>query len=475
MRKRPRTQRLAHSSTARLAQIAIIVLGTYLLLLFATGIIGVGLLVRSQERFLPDYLELVGRAISDPPRDYFWLLQVITDPETGALSDELLAIYGASIDWENLSDSIEGASREAFIQSAHLLTPTGEIILDTQGEIPPEPERHLFQETEQDAIAQAASGETVANPSAQGRYVYMPVEYPDGELAALLRLESSEHQNVRLQLMRNRLIGGFFIAAVILALLYYSTIRLVRRTLDAERTAAQAGRLRALGTMTAGIAHEIRNPLGILTLQIEELKALAAQLAESKQRNQITEIANDLETDTQRLKALTEQFLQFSTDSHPAERHQFRNIDAVEVARSLVKLWGKGLRPERREIVTRLPEEPCHVHFSEDSLRQILLNLLRNADEAIGNDHGRIELGLRRTDRVEIWVEDNGPGIEPAIQAQLFDPFFTTRAGGTGLGLSLSRNLAEAAGGDLKVESTPGKGTRFTLTLPWSAEKTDST
>jgi signal transduction histidine kinase len=102
----------------------------------------------------------------------------------------------------------------------------------------------------------------------------------------------------------------------------------------------------------------------------------------------------------------------------------------------------------------------------EDKLRQVMLNLLRNADEAIGDKDGAITITLRRQQgNVQISVTDTGPGIPVDVASQVFDPFFTTRADGTGLGLSVSRAIAEAAGGSLTVQSTLGEGAVFVLTL----------
>ena len=469
-RKQPQNTRRA----ARSAQGAIVLLGIYLLVVFFSGLILVQLLSRTQERFLADYLGLVGRSIAEPPREYFYFLEFLTDPETGQLSEEELKNFQGTFAWENLADSLRSASSEAFVERLHLLTPGGQVILDGSGPPPDPASRDQFAEEGTAAISQAAEGETVSLPRegrSMQRTVYMPVrnkQEQGGRVVALLRIESGTGQFAELARLRRRLFVGFWISIGILVFLYIATIRLIRRTINAERAASQADRLRALGTMTAGIAHEIRNPLGILTLQIEELRETIRQVEDRDQRASLASIAEDLASDTKRLKGLTEQFVSFgSGGAEAAGETRPAKIDAAEAARQLLKIWKKSVDPQRREIVEEIAEDSLPVFFTEDALRQILLNILRNADEALGDQSGQIKVRVfERDGYAAISVEDTGPGIDPAMQRQLFDPFFTTKADGTGLGLSLSRSLAQRAGGDLTVESTPGEGARFALLLP---------
>lgn len=473
--KKPREPQHA----ARSAQWAIIGLGIYLVVLFLSGVILLQLVIRNQQNFLPDYLTLVGRTITDPPRDYFFFLEFLTDPETGDLDEEQIAYYSELLPWENVADSLRAASGEKLVQSAHLLTPAGEIILNDEGEVPGPLERSRFVQREGDWIAQAAEGDVYIPPQQPitgKRLAFLPVRIKAedgsaGKVVGVLRMETVNPRFGDLARLRNRMIVGFILSGAVLGFLYFVTVRLVRRVIEAEQAASQADRLRAMGTMTAGIAHEIRNPLGIVTLQIEEMRALLDSVEDEKLRATFEAITADLQEEARRLKNLTEQFVKFSGGGE-AEHIEPVEIDTVEQISRLVKIWEKGLSPEKRRVSLHLPEGAeeqarCRATFTHDGLRQVLLNLLRNADEAIGERKGEIRIDVRRRqDEVEISVADNGPGIDPATQRQLFDPFFTTKSSGTGLGLSLSRSLAQSAGGDLTVASTAGKGARFVLTLP---------
>ncbi|HMX63705.1 MAG TPA: ATP-binding protein, partial [Candidatus Sumerlaeota bacterium] len=132
------------------------------------------------------------------------------------------------------------------------------------------------------------------------------------------------------------------------------------------------------------------------------------------------------------------------------------------------KMWSRGLSPELRTVSNHSDAPDAAVFFPADRLRQIVLNLLRNADEALGKNKGEIRVIVARdkANQASITVTDNGPGISDNILDQIFDPFFTTRAEGTGLGLSLSRAFAQAGGGTLTAESEEGKGAKFVLVLP---------
>jgi signal transduction histidine kinase len=282
-------------------------------------------------------------------------------------------------------------------------------------------------------------------------------------VVAILRMEGDNFE--RLVTLRSRLFFGLLLSMGVLLFLWFWTLKMVKRTIEAERSAAQSDRLRALGTMTAGIAHEIRNPLGIISLQAEELKALSAEVADPTLREALQATTADLQKEARRLKDLTHSFLAFSKASSATNKEAPR-VDVNGCVEGTVRLWQKGLRPELRTVRFEPAARTVSAIMQEDRLKQILLNLLRNADEALGSQVGEITVAVEPSgNHVRISIRDNGPGISREAQAQIFDPFFTTRAEGTGLGLSLSRALAEAAKGNLEVNSELGAGATFTLTL----------
>jgi signal transduction histidine kinase len=460
------------TGTARFARLAIITLGIYLLLLHLTALYIVRIGFETVDSNSAEYLQRLARRFCEPARDYFWVLPYTWDPEDFSVDEQSLATYRELADWRNLVDSLASTGVEPRIARADLLTPGGEILLTRDGTTPSADSRGRFVEEDGIAIAAAARGQLSVSsltPRNPVKRVYAPVATREGEIVAILRLEGEAPAG--LVTLRNRLLTGVLFSFGVLAFLWWGTMQLVRRTIEAERAAAQSDRLRALGTMTAGIAHEIRNPLGIIQLQIEELKAAIQTLDAGTVRQSMASTLSDLHQEVKRLKGLTQSFLDFTKASEPQGAPGER-INLSSETNETVSLWRKGLDPSRRDVRVELPAGPIMVAFPKDRLRQILLNLLRNADEALAGEKGTIQISLERAaGRVMLVVGDSGPGIPPGAHEQIFDPFFTTRAEGTGLGLSLSRALAQAAGGTLVAANRPGGGAVFTLTLPEASQE----
>ena len=454
--------------------LAVAALGVTLLAL-NLGVFGLlRLLTHQQEQYLGEYLELVGRAIAEPPRDYFWILEVVADPATGEVYEDAFQAYRDSLDWRNLEDSLSGALREGLIREASLVSRAGYVLIvarqeegANEGLLPLD----RLPSGELPAVQEAWHGDFTTPDERPGPAVaerlYFPLRDEGGQTLAVIRLDVHPDSYTALHELHNRLVFGFLAGSAVLVALWILTARAIRRSIHAERAASQADRLRALGTLTAGLAHEIRNPLGIIQLQIEELREALAKPGDPKLKELIRENIQGLQDETRRIRNLTGRFLQFSRRSSE-EEDPAPELDAAQVTAQIVRMWSKGLNPERRKVeVTNQAHGALHVRFPQDRLTQILINLLRNADEAIGERQGRIRVSLaQRAGAVEIAVADDGPGIDAPTLRRIFDPFFTTRPEGTGLGLSLSRTYAEAYGGSLEADSAPGSGSVFTLRLP---------
>jgi two-component system sensor histidine kinase HydH len=229
-------------------------------------------------------------------------------------------------------------------------------------------------------------------------------------------------------------------------------IRALKEEVDRSR------RLAAVGKLAAGVAHEIRNPLS-------SIKGFATWFRERyRHLEEDRSIADVMIGEVERLNRSVTQLLEFA---RPVPR-DLRPVHVREIiAHSLMlvehdlKAAGIGAQTEvktRRETMTADP----------DLLKQILLNLYLNAVQAMESG-GRLTVTVSdgdREDTVLIEVADTGRGIDPGDLDRIFDPYFTTRPGGTGLGLAMVHRAVEALGGDIRVESTPGEGSRFTLRLP---------
>jgi signal transduction histidine kinase len=221
-----------------------------------------------------------------------------------------------------------------------------------------------------------------------------------------------------------------------------------------EERLVQAERLATIGRFASQIAHEIRNPLSSITLNVEMLED-ELNASNHEARSLIRSVLKELD----RLNDIVSEYLQFSRFPKPHLKRG--HVDAV--IHELVETF-KAPAAVKIEMAL-IPSSP-EVWLDDRLLRQVLENLVRNGTEAIqGNGSVRIETEV--IDRfLVIRVHDTGHGIPPEIQARLFEPFFTTKAHGTGLGLATSQQIIFEHNGHLVVESHPGQGSTFSILLP---------
>jgi signal transduction histidine kinase len=234
-------------------------------------------------------------------------------------------------------------------------------------------------------------------------------------------------------------------------------VALVDRTREREmeRRVQTQDRLSSLGLFTAGIAHEINNPLEGIGNYVALLERGKAD--EGRRAFLLRQVRGGLE----RIQAIVGDLLRFARTSPDEGRADL--AAAVEGALSMARFTEhlSGVTVERSGL-----DAPLFVRGSGRRLEQVLLNLLLNAGRAMGG-RGRIAIAARRAegDWVELAVEDEGPGIAPEDLPRLFDPFFT-KSGGSGLGLSVSYGIVRTIGGELFVEHRAGGGARFVVRLP---------
>ncbi|ORJ55853.1 sensor histidine kinase [Geothermobacter hydrogeniphilus] len=224
----------------------------------------------------------------------------------------------------------------------------------------------------------------------------------------------------------------------------------------AEQQLRRRDRLAALGEMAAGVAHEIRNPLGIITSTAQLLQQRREQSGPDAM-----ELLGIIQEESTRLNRLITDFLTFGRDTRA-------NLQPCDL-KGLIDRTVDGFRPvaDQAGVVLRV-ETPATVTVRADSnlLQQVLLNLLLNGVQACTPGQ-EISVSLEQTDsRALVRVSDTGQGIDPGLHDKIFNPFFTTRDKGTGLGLANAHKLIEAQNGELDFSSTPGRGSTFTLSLP---------
>ncbi|AMV70589.1 sensor histidine kinase PilS, PAS domain-containing [Desulfuromonas sp. DDH964] len=233
-------------------------------------------------------------------------------------------------------------------------------------------------------------------------------------------------------------------------------VRDLREIKAMEEALERSRRHAALGRMAAGIAHEIRNPLGTL-------RGFAQYFAKfGKKDPHAGEYAELMVGEVDRLNRTISALLQFARPREPEPEE----IDLGGLLRRTARLLQDDLAA--RNLTFQLDPPAGTVTFTADSdlLTQVLINLLQNA-QAATEAGGEIRLGASAQDvEIRFWVEDTGKGMTPEERSRMFDPFFTTRKTGTGLGLAMVHQIVEQHGGRIEVESAPEKGTRVEVILP---------
>ena len=235
---------------------------------------------------------------------------------------------------------------------------------------------------------------------------------------------------------------------------------------EMEARLARSERLAALGTLLAGIVHELNNPLAYTLLGIDQALSQLERVPFSPDTAALGELLREVQGGAQRVASIVGQ-LRSTSQPEATDRDA---IDLRGVIQTALRVAGNEIR-HRARLITELGEVPPIVG-SAARLEQVLLNLLVNAAQsfvAAGADNEiRIRLHEGAGGTVVLDVIDNGVGIPAEVLPRIFDPFFTTKAVGVGMGLGLSicHNIVTAHGGTLDVDSTPGRGTRFRLTLP---------
>jgi signal transduction histidine kinase len=253
-------------------------------------------------------------------------------------------------------------------------------------------------------------------------------------------------------------------ALVALGVLIYRMLIVPLRMMvvDRDEALAHSEKLAALGTLAAGVAHEIRNPLTAMKARLYTLRRTVVNDAV------LTDL-DSIQRDADRLEKIVRDVLGYARTPIP----RYERFDLAEWLHELVV----ALRPEMVAAKIALllkPGDPLALEADPDQLRQVVLNLARNSREALEGRAGSITLTWHEgtwnfrfgpEPGVVLVLEDDGPGIPADVRPRLFDPFFTTKASGTGLGLAIVARITDAHRGSIAYETAPGHGTRFEIRL----------
>ena len=254
------------------------------------------------------------------------------------------------------------------------------------------------------------------------------------------------------------LIGGA-LGAVIFAL---ATSWMRKRIATLERRALQAERLAEIGSLTGGLAHEIKNPLSTIQLNLQLLQE--DLLPENPAYTRLVSRLGTVHRETSRLKDILDDFLRYAgrieLDRKPVELNG--------LLEELVDFFTPQAQVQRVQLRLKKHPTPVVAELDAKLIKQAVLNLLINGLQAIGDSvGGELILSLSvQGKRAVIDVIDTGPGIPPETLERIFQAYYTTKKGGTGIGLAMARRITEEHGGEIGVRSDVGKGSDFWMALP---------
>lgn len=235
-----------------------------------------------------------------------------------------------------------------------------------------------------------------------------------------------------------------------------------RRLQDAHVSLVRSEKLASVGLLTAGIAHEIGNPISIILGYVELLQR------DDVTPEELCEYIAQIEGAAQRVNNIIKDLLDFSRPTSVASA----TADTCDVARRSLKLLAPQKRFRKVKATTAFEAPSLHARIDDGRLQQVLVNLLLNAADAMSGS-GLVTLRIWRDgDKVLLEIADKGPGIAEENVLRIFDPFFSTKGpgAGTGLGLSICHTIITTYGGDIRVRSRVGEGTSFVIELPAAAD-----
>jgi signal transduction histidine kinase len=239
---------------------------------------------------------------------------------------------------------------------------------------------------------------------------------------------------------------------------------------DNQEDLIQARKIAAIGTFTAGIAHELNNPINNIVLTAESMKEEYGEVMDEDS----TEMLQDILSQAERAADIVKNLLDFSRTEKPT----FTRITPAHILTSSLKLVKNQLRMAGIQLETHVTPDLPFIRGNKRNLQQVFTNLLFNAIQATPSG-GTIAIAVDRAEEpgfVRFAIEDTGPGIPDEIQHKIFEPFFSTKevGKGTGLGLAVTYSIVQHHGGKIEVLSETGHGARFTVLLPIIAPESEN-
>ena len=289
----------------------------------------------------------------------------------------------------------------------------------------------------------------------------------EGPPAGIVRV-GFERDRMDQILERNRhflfLSTGFIVLAGLFSLwfVFQNQKRHLARIEEMRKRLEQSERLSSLGQLAAGVAHEIRNPLNAISMASQRLQReyMPCEQDKGAEFGRLTGVIRD---EIRRLNVIIEDFLTFSR----SRRLELREFSLTEVIQKLARLMGEEARVRGIALTVRSGQDSLMVPMDVDKLQQALINIVKNAMESIeGTGSIDIVMEKRPGERAVVRISDTGSGLAPGEIEKIFDPDYTTKEKGLGLGLPIAFEIVRGHGGTIRVQSSPGRGTTFEVELP---------
>lgn len=352
------------------------------------------------------------------------------------------------------------------LEGAFIIDRGFRVLVDGQRELPLD-SRRTYLKLDSAAIAQAWQGEISVAPIhvVQGnrfKNVYAPIRDISLEVVALLVLEANADFFEILGLFKRGLIIGSLVSFGLMIVFSFFISWMIALLIRTHESLRRSEKLAVMGQMAASMAHEIRNPLGIIKSTADVLKEKYAD------KQQPDELFDYISEEVRRLNHLVNNFLSLAREP----KLNFKSANLNEVIQRAAAAIERERLGKKIMIQFTAAEQLQLERLDEDALQQVLFNMLINSIQAI-TDEGRIDITLQRVtlknkNYAQIQISDTGIGIEGDLD-RIFEPFYSTKSSGSGLGLAISKQIIEKHGGRIAVTSRPGEGTTFQLYLPLEA------
>jgi signal transduction histidine kinase len=359
---------------------------------------------------------------------------------------------------EFVRDQLDRIVERHDLEDIFLVEPDGVLTYDRAGGGPGG--RNPFLDLDRVAFRTAAAGTAAASPAIEVRgawlkAAYAPVTDWDGTVGAVLGVTAGGGFYAQVPALRRTLAGVSLGSAALVALLAAVFFGMSRRLARTETALSHAETLAAMGIMAAGVAHEVRNPLAIIAGTAERLRKKYGAGSDDPLFAFIPE-------EVERLNRILEGYLRFAQD----DPLRFEDCDLKQVVERSGILVEDDFRERGVTLRIGAGERPVPARADPQWIQQVLLNLLLNGAQAMPGG-GALELELEARGRhARIRVADRGTGLSAAALRAAFQPFWTTKEKGSGLGLVLARRIVEAHGGTIAITNRDGGGAEVIVDIP---------